>query len=316
MGLQLAVSGGQGFLRRRFLRNVVSTKKASGWSVVEVEGGNPYALREAMEGDPFGSSKTLVVVSQPEKVELGVLEGHAASGDTSVVLFLHVEGEPDGRTRFAKYLKELGANHKSFPEPKSWEASKVAVEFIQEEVKRLGSPALEPSLAEAWVQRVGSDLGVLFFEVEKAVLLSEGVALTPDHIKGAMAPVAEASLIPVSDALGVKNVSRLVRSLDFLRQTSKTDPTMRVCRFLEPLVYKWLQAVHLDALPPAAAAQELGVNPWYFENKVLPMARRWGKQGTVRLVSDLAAGERAVLNGLVDPWVVLSARLVASCQTG
>lgn len=101
--------------------------------------------------------------------------------------------------------------------------------------------------------------------------------------------------------------------MERLRQTAGSDATMRVARFLGTEVLKWMQAAHLEALPPKAAATELGLHPWYFQDKILPPAKRWGKEGTVRLVADLAATERAVLNGAVNPWMVLTSRLVSAC---
>jgi hypothetical protein len=137
--------------------------------------------------------------------------------------------------------------------------------------------------------------------------------LDKDVVKGAMASIEEASVGPIIEALAVRSRKRLSRALVRVRKTSRYDPTMRVCRFLGSSVLRWLQAAHLDALPPKAAASELGLNPWYFENKILPPARRWGKAGTIQLASDLAASERAVLNGAVNPWVVLTTRLLAAC---
>jgi len=313
----LIASGGQDLLRRRFVAQVREAQRAAGWVVLEVDGAVPGAVQEAVEGDLFQPQETLAVVSNPEKVDLSMLERHHASKDYLTTLLLHIEGDPDGRTKFGKAVKASWATvHKNFPVPTDWQGTKVATEFVQAEASRLGCQ-FPAGMAEALVERAGSDLGVLAFEVEKITMLTklDGVSLIDaKHVRGGMAPIAEASVFPISDALAVKNTKKLLKALAALRRTSRDDPTMRVARLLGTSVTKWLQAVYLDSLPPKAAAEELGVHPWYFENKILPAAQRWGKAGTIHLVSDLAAAERAVLNGAVDPWIVLCSRLVAACS--
>jgi len=312
----LVVSGGQTLLRRRFLNLLKATQRAAGWAIEDVDGTDAAAVRDALEGGGlFSTGNTLAVVRTPNKVDLDLLARHGASKDYVTTLVLHVEGEPDGRTKFGKYVKKLGKVHRGFPKPTDWDAPEVAAEFVAAEVKLHGM-SIRSSLAGAFIGRVGSDLGMLAFEVEKAVLLARagGVeVIDAGHLKGAMAPIAEAAVAPLLEALGARNLKRLSKALASVRRTSKNDPTMRICRFLGASVIKWVQAVHLDNMPPRAAAIELKLNPWYFENKILPPARRWGKSGTVRLASDLAASERAVLNGAVSPWTVLTARLLAAC---
>ena len=191
----------------------------------------------------------------------------------------------------------------------------MAAGFLIEEAKLHGM-SISPALAHALVSRVGADLGMLTFEVEKMALLAAAAGVTEigtDQIKGGMAPIAEASVAPIAEALATRNVKELSKALARVRKTTAADPTIRISRFLGSSVQRWVQAVHLENLPPAAAAAELKMNPWYFQNKILPAARRWGKEGTVRLATDLAASERALLNGAISPWTVLTARLLAAC---
>jgi len=313
----LAVSGGQDILRQRFVRRFIETQRAAGWDVAHVDGSDPVSVRDALQGgNPFAEvSKTLVVAFNPEKMDLDLLARHQQSKDSDVTVLLHVEGEPDGRTKFGKFVKGLGDSLKSFSKPDRWKEPEVAAAFIVEEAKSHGKTIRE-SLAQALVELVGTDLGMLAFEVEKMSLLADArgvTVLNAEEVRGGMAPIAEASAGPIIDALATRDRKKLVKALGRVKTTSSSDPTMGICRFLAATVTKWLKAVYLDNLPPQAAASELGMNPWYFENKVLPAARRWGKKGTVQLIADLAAAERAVLSGAVSPWTVLSARLLSSC---
>lgn len=308
----LILSGSEDLLRLRFLKEIRSTKKAEGWTVEDVDGGNKAALRDALEGDLFVQKNTLAVVYKPNKADLDLLKRHAETKAPLTTLLLHIEGEPDGRTKFGKFVKEMSAFHKAFPKPKEWEAPKVAAAFFADELKMHGK-TIDPNLAGALVQRVGADLGMLAFEALKVAALADGEQVEAVHVKGAMAQIAEAAIGPVLDALELRDRRKLSKALDRLNATSKYDPTMRVCRFLGSAVQRWLMAVYMDNLPPKVAAQELGLNPWFFEKKILPPAKRWGKAGAVQLAHGIAASERAVLNGAQRPWVVLTARLMDAC---
>ena len=314
----LVVSGGQHLLRQRFLREVIETQRGEGWAILMVDGSDRVAVRDAMQGgDLFGGQRTLAVVSNPSKVDLDLLKGHQESAEYDVTLLLHIEGLPDGRTKFGKFVKkDLAGVHKFFPKPSSeWKAREAAVEFVSSEAASYGKTMRTP-LIHALVDRVGVDLGVLAFEVSKMAMLADSRstdAIDLPEVKGGMAAIAEASVFPILSALGSRDRKKLSRALGRTRKTSKADPTMRICRFLGSSVIKWMQASYLDALPPKEAASELGINPWHFENNILPPAKRWGKAGTVRLIGDLAAAERAVLNGARNPWLVLVSRLLSAC---
>ena len=312
----LAVSGGQSLLRRRFLAEVISSKKEESWDVVYVDGASPSAVRESLDGGLFETNLTLAIVENPHKVELDFLERHLGSKSPTTTLLLHIEGEPDSRTKFGKFVKShLKAVHKNFPLPTDWKATEVASAFVQQEALKAGL-SLPAGLATALVQKSGTDLGVLSFEMDKIITLAqlEGVTtIEPRQVARLMAPIAEASVLPIMDALSDRNQRRLMKALWALKRTSKGDQTIRVCRLLGSSVSRWMQAAYLDSMPPKAAAESLGVHPWFFENKILPASKRWGKQGTIALLEDLAASERAVFSGALDPWSLLTARLLSSC---
>ena len=133
------VSGSQTLLRRRFLASVVEAQRAAGWKIIEVDATEPGAVQEALDGDSFNPVPILAVVSSPEKIPLEMLERHHGSTDYLTTLLLHIEGEPDGRSKFGKAVKGVWSSiHKNFPEPSDWHAPKVAGEFVQAEARRLG----------------------------------------------------------------------------------------------------------------------------------------------------------------------------------
>lgn len=311
------ITGNDHFRRRRFLSWFIQEMEGSGRVVHRVEGDNRGAIIGAMSEAEFAEQPTVIVVDKASKVDLELVESHHKGKDNTVVLALHYEGTPKGNTKFGKLVKKLRKVHKEFKAPKDWDADEDAVGFCLEEAQRLGK-TLPQQLAKALVALSGSDLGLLSFELLKLSTLADArgtTEITAEFIKAIKADIAEAQVFPVVRALEGRDVKRLLRSLAQVRKLSKDDPTMWVCRIVGSSAMRWLAVACLDAqgVQPEAAARQLDMNKWYYRNKVLPPARRWGKADVVRLVRALAESERAVLDGHVDPWVGLVSRLVQVC---
>lgn len=316
-----AISGSQGLLRRRALQEAIRIQKAAGWRVEQVDGANKIELWGAMAqgGIMFEDNQVLVVVSNPEKADLQLLQDHMDDGEESIVLLLHYEDDPKGNTKFGKWLKSLSPGvHRSFPAPpdsKPWEAEALAIGFCVDEAKRLGK-VLSEGLAKAIVTRCGSDLGVLSFELMKMCILADldGVAdLTAAQIKPVMAPLLEASLMPIIESLSVKSAVGLSRALERVRATHKGDPTMSVCGMVGKTALRWLGAVELRGRSPEEAADMLRENPWFFKNKLLSQVQSWKREEVVRLLKVIGESQRGVLSGHLSPWTGLTARLLALC---
>lgn len=315
----LIVTGNEGFLRRRFVSEVLETMRGEGRAVDYADAKVRGSISSILDGGAFLSTKTVIVVSNPDKADPEFLDSHYATGDSTYVLLCVLNGNPDGRTEFGKIVKKLDRVHRAFPAPTNWKAEEVAVSFCIEEAKRFGKN-LNKRSAQALVSVIGSDLGILHFEVLKAVTLAESHGssdIETSHIKGAIAPIAEADVFPAIRALEEKDLKRVLHKLSRIKVTSKTDPTIKVCRIMGATVTKWLVAATLDedGFPPKEAASMADVkNAWYYENKVLPPARLWGREGLLRIARALALSERAVFAGHTNPWVGLQSRLASAFQ--
>jgi len=314
----LIVSGSEDFLRRRCVAELVVEANSTGRQVDRVEGKDPQALLAALTASEFMGTSTLILVSNPEKADLGVIKEHNAAGDNTAIILLHCEGNPKGNTKFGKMVKEMRKQHKSFRSPNSWERDKMAVAFCVKEAQNHGK-TMSQQTAQAMVSVLGSDLGVLSFEVLKAATLADSSGsdeVGTTHLKKSMALVAEADVLPAIRALGECNIKRVLQALNRVKKTTKGDPTMRVCRVMGSFVLKWLEAANLQSLgvDSEEAAIQLGANDWYHRTKVLPPAMGLGQKRLVRLVHALAASERAVLNGHVAPWEGFQARLISAFE--
>lgn len=316
-----AISGSQGLLRRRAVADAIEHQKKTGWRIDFVDGSNKSELREAMSqgGLMFEKNQILVVVNKPEKADLDLLQEQLDDGEDGIVLLLDYEDDPKGNTKFGKWLKKLPPKlHRNFPaapDSKPWEAEKEAVEFCVVEAKRLGKK-LSEEMSRAIVKRCGSDFGVLSFELMKMCILADldGVAeLGSPQIKPVMAPMMEASLMPITEALSTKQAVGVSRALVRVMKTHRGDPTMAVCGWVGRTALRWLGAVELRDRDPNEAADLLRENPWFYKNKLLTQVRGWKREEVIRLLRVIGESQRAVLAGHVAPWTGLTARLLALC---
>ncbi len=313
----LLISGSQALLRHRLLHLLIKANEDGGVRIDHVDGAQPGAIGMAMSGSMFFTGNSLAVVSNPHKGDLDLYREHRKTKNATAVLLLHHEGEPKGNTKFGKFVKELGPKaHQRFSAPNKWKAADEAAEFVVREAKTQHGKTITARLARALVQRAGSDFGVLVFEIRKMALLAsaEGSStIEAEHIKQGMAELVEVDIGLLLDAFRGRNRRALTNILHRIKLRSSKDPTMMVCRLLGSEATKWLQAASLKHMPPKAAAAELGINAWYFENKILPVAKLWGLPALAHLISALAAGERGVLDGHNSPWIGLCCGLLSAC---
>jgi hypothetical protein len=245
-----AVSGSQGFLRRRQILVITREQAGNGWRIDHIDGAIKGELRAALsQGGVFFTDQILVVVRNPEKADLKLYEKHLSVVDPDIVLLLNYDGDPKGNTKFGKFLKNLGKYHQAFPVPeKTWDAEKVAVAFCTQEAKKQYDKKMTEILAGALVGRLGVDLGVLSFEIWKMAILSDldkSDEITNIHARQGIAVITEAGISPVVDALAVRQTRRLFKLLNRVKQTSKKDPTMGVCRLIGKQAVQWLAAADL-----------------------------------------------------------------------
>lgn len=305
----LVVAGSDDFQRRRLVRQITSKRALDGWDVRPVDAGIENEVESVLASLALFSANTLLVVTRPEKLDAEVLKSQLDDPDPTLVMLLVSETD--------KLAAPLDAVPKSliktFSLPAFYKLGEHASAFAVQEAKSHGKE-LTPSLAAALVKKVGTDLGVLAFEVQKAALYAgPELKLTPEHLRATVAALLESDGSAIADALAAQNRKALIFEMDRFRSAKGTDPTIELCgRVLSPTVLRWLQAAHLHAsgLSPAAAAGSVGANPWFWERKVLPAALRWKVSGCASLVRIIASAQDGVFRGSISPWGLLQSSLL------
>lgn len=308
-----AMTGDHEFYRRRMIQTTVRAQAKNGWKIRYVDGEDRSELTGALAGNVFSDEAeeyTLLIVENPDKADLKILEEHAQSGDPKTVLLLSYDGIPKKNSKFAKFLDALGKAHKQFLLPPEYQQAEKATEFCLAEAQSYGK-VLEETNAQRIVAMVGTDLGLLSFEIQKMAFLAEAEGsknIRAKHIRAGMAGLGQTHMQPLLDALVRRNPAEVASVLERLRKSEK-DPIMKICRFLGAVVLKWLVLADLQSrgMTPEDIAIRLkmsGTNPvWLLKEKRLPQIKLWPVDDLRRFIQVLARTERAVLGGHVSPEV-------------
>lgn len=329
-----AISGTNDFARRRQISQTVAKQRANGWDIQSVDGANAQAFLSAVHqsASMFGDGKpVLVVVNNPEKAPLAALEAHLKDPSPSATLLLSIDGDPKGNSKFGKFIATLDKkSHQIFPLPDNWwDLPDFAVQFCMTEAKRLGRP-MDDKLAKALVQRSGTDLGFLSFEMQKSALHAEArgsSTIDVADVKAARAPIGEVSYDAFKEALEHRNRKAVVVALDRI-QKSIRDPVMSLSGSIESWVmgtktekegkiaFGWLhvstmlaQGMNADQI---ANALNVSVNRCKYH--MIPEVRLWKPNDVLGLLKATAAARRAVVSGQIDPWLVLVSGVLNACS--
>jgi len=307
----LVVGGSDEYQRRRLVSKIAAKRRSEGWIILPIDGKEPDALDRVFSMSSMFEASTLCLVVNPEKLSTSVVTDHIQSPDPKVVLLLITESDKPSGPIFDLVPKGFV---KVFTLPPFYKLEEHAATFVQAELTSLGSK-IDPGLALSLVKRVGTDLGVLSFEVQKVSLLAgAGVAISSTHLRETLAPLAETDGTSIIEALGTKNLKRLAVEMQRYQVSRGGDPTIELCgRIITPALTRWLQAAHLAeaGMPAAAAAGSVGANPWYWEHKILPYALRWRVAGCARLIGIVAEAQTLVFRGGLAPFTYLEASFLA-----
>lgn len=306
----MVICGSSAFLCRRDVQKVLAQAKTAGYDCQQSQ---PDTVGEALSGlmAMFGANpKLLYWVKVSGKFDAELLTRQQAAGDNDPRLLIWYDGEPDARTTFAKSLDKLPKGTvKKFDAPSDFKAEAEAALFLSGEMKSHGY-TVSAELAQAIVERAGFDYGVLAFEALKLKMLltAEGATeVTPAHVRQSLASLGDTTALQFVDALRSRNPKRISLVLTRIRKMAPNGSGA-----VKELVGRTLSSVtlalqaadlHERGKDPKEAAALVGQNPWYYENKVLPFAKAWGRQRLRELVTHFCKSDRAVMLGSVDPWI-------------
>lgn len=315
----VVVSGSHDFLVRREIQKAVAAANATGRKVAHLDA-SLGEVEDFLSGSLFFQEPTTAVVSNPEKLSPSVLEAHVKDKKSLTSLVLVYPKDFTLKSEFGELLEPVPKKHRlAFKQPAPYKLEEQAVAFVSSEVERWGK-TITPALASSLVQKVGTDLGVLSYEVMKAVLYANALGqgeLLPDIVRGTLSSIGGADLPRLMEALGAGSLKATTRCLVQIREASAQDPTLQVTAWVGNTATQWLHIS--DLLSRDADEQEIasrvGVHPYILKKSLLAPAKRWGSSRLVSLVRSVAGVERAVRSGYVSPWTQLEVVLLSAVRS-
>ena len=314
----IAVTGTDKFLAGRFVREGIAVAEKQGRRVSTLDGEEHEALQGCLSGGFMFSDEQLVILTNPIKADMDMLWRHHEAKDNGVVVVVYHEGALAKSTRLWKHFvsKIPKPYHRQIDAPPFYEMDEYAANFVVKEAKRHGKGISKDS-ATALVRAVGTDLGVLSFEVFKVGCLLDSLGLETigkDHLAKVVANLGGSDVNALVDAVAMMQPVAIMRKLAQIQKGASGDPTIMVCRRLGTQALKWLQSAALveRGIPVTEAARAMGVNRFYYEKNILPVARAWSKDVFLRLFRNTVEVEKGVKKGHLHPWAELETLLVVT----
>ena len=196
--------------------------------------------------------------------------------------------------------------------PKSYEADSKAVDFLRM-LSKANQRILSDNLAHLIVEHAGNDFGILAWEWWKMMLVTApGQAVTLTDIRGAIASFQSPEGDKLINAIVLRDAADIVRIMDRIESASTSDPTMTITlSVLQPTFLRWFVCLRV---PKASLPSVLGGNPWFVENKILPLATKVGEGRLKPLIKAISDAHIAVSEGARDPWVVLKSGILQAIR--
>jgi len=315
------VSGSESYLRVREVQKAMYAAAATKRRVETMPGSNHDAVDDAVSGAAIFSEPVLLVIREIKDMDPEIVQAHAEDGDNTVAMLLVYEDDIPKKGPAFRVSEAVPKDFRfSFKKPRDYKAPELAAKFVQDQAKA-AKLKMPPQLASALVEKVGTDLGVLRWEVLKLQVylraIGEGPEVTPTHVMATMVMMGEANIGAVVEAVAVASEKHVLRALEAVKVNSSDDPTLPTVAWLHNRVRTWLHVAALDAqgASEAEGVSRTNLNPYVYSKLTVPIARRWGTSRLVDLAHKLSSVEASVRRGIVDPWARLECLLVTSCRS-
>jgi len=300
----------------------IKTASGAGRRVEYVSGNDHDVISDAVSASVLYPEPILMVVSEPKGMDPELVREHVEGDDNTVALLLVSEGNVPGKGTLSEIAEGIPKKYLvAFKKPSPYKQEEASISFVMKEAQQRGKRMPE-SVALALVKKVGTEFGVLYYEVMKVAAYMEAIGageeVTADHLRATVLQVGSVDnhLKDMVTAVGHASPRRVLRSLDAIQKDSGQDATMRTLAWLGGQATKWLHAASLDSQGAGEneGASRMGMSPYVYSSIILPVSRRWGVTNLKTLVHRLAHVEVSIKSGKINPWIQLECALVASCQ--
>lgn len=230
---------------------------------------------------PMFAERQVVLLKEAQQMrDVEKLEGYVENPLPSTVFVVsYKDKKVDGRTRFAKLLKEKGV----FVSTKKIYDNQLP-DWTQELLRSKGL-TISPKGLALLIDHIGNDLSRIENEIEKiSVNLGSRKNITEDDIEEFVGVSKDFNVFELQSALARKDLAKSIRIIQYFESNPKAAPIQLIL----PSLYSFFSKVYMvfgaGSSDEKAIASAIGVNPFFAKDYI-----------QASKVYDYAAVERALL---------------------
>lgn len=212
---------------------------------------------------PMFAERQVVILKEAQQMrDVEKLEPYIVNPLSSTVLVVsYKEKKVDGRSRFAKVIKEKG---ELFSTKKMYDNQLPA--WTNEFVQNKGF-SIQPKALHLLVEHIGNDLSRIANEIEKLLVnLGKRKEITADDIENYVGISKEYNVFELQSALMQKDLSKAIQIIQYFEGNPKAGPIQQIL----PVLYNFFSKVYMVYGLPSndekSLASALGVNPFFVKD--------------------------------------------------
>lgn len=212
---------------------------------------------------PMFAERQVVLLKEAQQMrEIEKLEGYVENPLPSTILVVgYKEKKVDGRTKFAKTLKEKAV---LLTTKKMYDNQ--LPEWTQELIRSKGL-TISPKALALLVDHIGNDLSRIENEIEKLrVNLGKRTNITEDDIEQYIGVSKEFNVFELQSALAQKNLAKAIRIIQYFEANPKSAPIQLVLPSLYSFFSKAFMVFGAGSQEEKTVASALGVSPYFVKD--------------------------------------------------
>ncbi|MCG2616654.1 DNA polymerase III subunit delta [Terrimonas sp. NA20] len=229
---------------------------------------------------PMFAERQVVVLKEAQQMrDIEKLEGYVENPLSSTVFVVsYKDKKVDGRTKFAKVLKEKGV----FISTKKIYDSQLP-DWTQE-LLRSKDLSISPKGLALLIDHIGNDLSRIENEIEKiSVNLAARKNITEDDIEEFVGVSKDFNVFELQAALAKKDLAKSIRIIQYFESNPKAAPIQLILPSLYGFFSKVFMVFGAGSQDEKAIASAIGVNP-FFVKDYLHASRVYDYTGVERVL--------------------------------
>ncbi|MBE7173135.1 MAG: DNA polymerase III subunit delta [Williamsia sp.] len=234
----------------------------------------PEVLNACRRYPVFADRQVVLLKEAQHMREIEKLESYIDKPLSSTVLVVaYKEKKVDGRSKFAKLLKEKA---ELVTTKRLWDSQ--LPEWTSELIRAKGYTIAQKALLLI-VDHIGNDLNRISNEIDKLLVnLQERKNIAEDDVERYIGISKEYNVFELQDAFGKRDLPKAIKIIQYFESNPKAAPMQLVLPSLYSFFSKLFVLIGTAQSDEKAAAAAIGVSPFFIKD-YLEAVKKWGFEG-------------------------------------